>query len=73
VFDKFIPIEEAFLSAAVSLQRRGFSPLSCPTSHANKEESLSIWPVSVLYARDVRCVPGQDFRKVNKDNMESKL
>ena len=73
VFDKFIHIEEAFLSAAVSSQRRSFSPLSCPTSHATKEESLSIWPVSVLYARDVRCVPGQDFRKANKDNMESKL
>jgi len=37
--DKFIPIEEAMLSTTDCLRRRGFSPLSCPTSHTNKEES----------------------------------
>jgi len=52
--DKFIPIEEAKLSAADCLQRRGFSPLSCPTSHANKEESRSIWQFSVPCSHDMR-------------------
>jgi len=55
--DKFISIKEAMLSATNCLQWRGYSNLSYPTSHVNKEEGRSIWWFSIPCSNDMRCVP----------------